>query len=66
MDTAASTVVTPPGAPFVLKEQIGKGSFGVVYRGETVDGGESVAVKVIDLEALGDEIDDMQGEINVS
>ena len=54
----------PSKPPFELKEEIGKGSFAVVYRGEAPSGTE-VAVKVIDLEKLGDEIDGIQGEINV-
>lgn len=48
---------------YELVEVIGKGSFGEVYRGlDTIDGRE-VAVKVIDLEDIEEDIGDIQREI---
>lgn len=60
----------PP--PFELHEKIGHGSYGIVYRATPTstfsNGGSSrqeAAVKVIELESIGDEIDEVQGEIAV-
>lgn len=38
---------------YVLREMIGQGQFGKVYRGEAVGRGEDVAVKVISNTKLG-------------
>lgn len=52
--------------PYVLKEKIGRGAFGVVFRGEDPKyPGVSVAVKVIELEVLDDEIEEIRREIEV-
>uniref|UniRef100_A0A7S2SBJ8 non-specific serine/threonine protein kinase n=1 Tax=Rhizochromulina marina TaxID=1034831 RepID=A0A7S2SBJ8_9STRA len=53
------------GTPFRRLERIGQGSFGAVYRAEEHGTGRQVAVKVINLEELGDESDEISSEINV-
>uniref|UniRef100_A0A7S0TBB2 non-specific serine/threonine protein kinase n=1 Tax=Chrysocystis fragilis TaxID=1411660 RepID=A0A7S0TBB2_9STRA len=53
-----------PRAFIELKERVGVGSFGTVYKAVT-RGGERVAVKTIDLEASDDELEDVRGEIEV-
>lgn len=54
-----------PEELFEKQEVIGKGSFGVVYRGINKQNGEVVAIKIIDLEDAEDEIEDIQTEISV-
>ena len=44
-------------------QKIGKGSFGDVYRGVDSTNGDTVAIKVINLESADDEIDDIRSEI---
>ena len=45
--------------PITMYEQIGQGSFGSVFRAVDNATGEAIACKVVDLEELGDEIDEV-------
>jgi len=44
--------------------RIGQGNFGSVYRALNISTGETVAIKVIDLERVDEEIEDIQKEIS--
>ncbi|PHH64957.1 hypothetical protein CDD81_3594 [Ophiocordyceps australis] len=50
---------------YQVLEELGRGSFGVVYKGIDKATGEIVAIKNIDLESSNDEIDEIQAEIAV-
>ncbi len=50
---------------FTLYEELGRGSFGVVYRGIDNLTGNIVAVKQIDLESSDDDIEEIQKEIAI-
>ncbi|KPM41586.1 Serine/threonine-protein kinase svkA [Neonectria ditissima] len=50
---------------YQVLEELGRGSFGVVFRGIQLATGETVAIKHIDLESNDDDIQDIQAEIAV-
>ncbi|KAI1138813.1 Pkinase-domain-containing protein [Hypoxylon sp. FL0543] len=50
---------------YQVLEELGRGSFGVVYKGIEKTTGEVVAIKHIDLESTEDDIQDIQAEISV-
>ncbi|KAJ4249440.1 hypothetical protein NW762_012295 [Fusarium torreyae] len=50
---------------YQVLEELGRGSFGVVYKGIEKATGETVAIKHIDLESNDDDIQDIQAEIAV-
>ncbi|KAL7797651.1 kinase-like domain-containing protein [Trichoderma ceciliae] len=50
---------------YQVLEELGRGSFGVVYKGIDKVTGEIVAIKHIDLESSDDDIQDIQAEIAV-
>jgi serine/threonine-protein kinase 24/25/MST4 len=50
---------------YELLEIIGRGSFGVVYKGFAKESGEIVAIKVVDLEDSEEVFEDLQHEIKI-
>ncbi|KAI0011184.1 Pkinase-domain-containing protein [Xylariaceae sp. FL0662B] len=50
---------------YQVLEELGRGSFGVVYKGIEKATGDIVAIKHIDLESTEDDIQDIQAEISV-
>ena len=53
----------PRRPPYQLEEEVGKGSFGTVYRARARGGPETVAVKVVELDAPAEELQAVQAEI---
>ena len=54
------TPTEDPRDRYELKEKIGTGSFGSVFRAVEVGTGRVVAAKIIDLDQAADEMDDIQ------
>ncbi|KAF3196586.1 putative protein serine/threonine kinase [Orbilia oligospora] len=57
--------VTDPETYYTKQNIIGGGSFGKVYKGVDKRTGQSVAIKIIDVENAEDEVEDIIQEINI-
>ncbi|KAJ3170857.1 Serine/threonine-protein kinase 25 [Geranomyces variabilis] len=60
-----STAASAGNDLYEIQNQIGKGSFGAVYRGIHKPTGAAVAIKVVDFEESGDDIDEIRQEISI-
>ncbi|KAM0324069.1 hypothetical protein ACHAQA_008258 [Verticillium albo-atrum] len=67
MTTRRINVIPDEGVAehYQVLEELGRGSFGVVYKAIEKATGETVAIKHIDLESSEDDIQEIQGEIAV-
>ncbi|KAJ3277312.1 putative protein serine/threonine kinase [Borealophlyctis nickersoniae] len=54
-----------PADLYDIQYPIGRGSFGEVYRGVHIASGTPVAIKIIDFEETGDDIDEIRQEIAI-
>ena len=64
-ETAESILNKDPRERYRVDEKIGKGGFGFVYKAYDTVKEMVVAIKVINLEAVGEEMDDVQQEISI-
>ncbi|CAI8021316.1 Serine/threonine-protein kinase 24 [Geodia barretti] len=63
--STGSRALSDPEKIFTRQDKIGKGNFGEVYKGIDQRSSRVVAIKIIDLEAADDEIEDIQQEISI-
>ncbi|KAK9474195.1 kinase-like domain-containing protein [Dipodascopsis tothii] len=54
-----------PDALYIKQQRVGGGSFGEVYKGIERKSGRTVAIKIIDLDAAEDDVEDIIQEINI-
>ncbi|KAJ9084853.1 hypothetical protein DSO57_1019779 [Entomophthora muscae] len=65
MSSYAATRQVDPEEFYIRQNQIGKGSFGKVYKGFDKRTKQPVAIKIIDLDLAEDEIEDIELEIKI-